>query len=395
MTTLILSILLAQDFTQRGFLETRFTFFPQKAVNDRAHVIGDSLLRWEPSYKRGGWFKVSAAIDARTDTHRQTEREWRLDADDRRFRRPAFSLRRLSTTLHKGEFTAELGRQFIRWGKTDILNPTDRFAPRDYLAVVDNDILGITAARLTWEHKGDTIDAIWQPRFTPSRIPLANQRWAVLPEGFRITQFVDYTDYQQKGIRWNHIGGGYEFSMCFFDGSNHLPLFRPLSIGADSIAVLRYFPRLRVYGGDVAVPTPWFTAKGEAAYLSSSTRDVQEYVLYVIQIERTVKEWIFVGGYAGEAVTSAPANPLAFAPDRGFARSFTGRGAYTISPTRSAAIETLVRSGGSWLRAEYSQTFGQHWRATAAFAWIRGSMADFLGQFRRNSHATLVIRYSF
>ena len=40
--------------------------------------------------------------------------------------------------------TAEFGRQIIRWGKTDILTPTDRFAPRDYLSsVVDSDFLGV------------------------------------------------------------------------------------------------------------------------------------------------------------------------------------------------------------------------------------------------------------
>ena len=30
----------------------------------------------------------------------------------------------------------EAGKQLIRWGKTDILNPTDRFAPRDFLTVL-------------------------------------------------------------------------------------------------------------------------------------------------------------------------------------------------------------------------------------------------------------------
>ena len=48
-----------------------------------------------------------------------------------------------------------------------------------------------------------------------------------------------------------------------------------------------------------------------------------------------------------------------------------------------------------WLKGEYSQTFGQHWRATAGFAWIRGAPADFLGQYRRNSHAFLVAALQF
>jgi hypothetical protein len=48
-----------------------------------------------------------------------------------------------------------------------------------------------------------------------------------------------------------------------------------------------------------------------------------------------------------------------------------------------------------WLRAGYTQAFGQHLRATAAFSLIRGDPTDFIGQYRRNSHALLILRYSF
>jgi len=50
---------------------------------------------------------------------------------------------------------------------------------------------------------------------------------------------------------------------------------------------------------------------------------------------------------------------------------------------------------GLWLKPEYSQAFGQHWRVTAGFAWIHGSDSDFLGQFHRNSYGILTVRYSF
>ena len=118
-------------------------------------------------------------------------------------------------------------------------------------------------------------------------------------------------------------------------------------------------------------------------------------MLYVIQVERQVKEWSLVGGYAGEARTRTGTNPLRFAPDRGFAKSFVGRAGLTIDANRSVAVEAAVRAAGSFTRFEYSQLFGQHWRATGGVAWIRGDMADFLGQYRRNSYASLALRYSF
>src|SRR5207244_4314548 len=69
-----LSFLSAQTFTQRGFLESKATFYPQDAPGDSSHAIGEWLLRYEPSWKLAPWLKFSGSFDARTDTHRQVER---------------------------------------------------------------------------------------------------------------------------------------------------------------------------------------------------------------------------------------------------------------------------------------------------------------------------------
>ena len=82
----------------------------------------------------------------------------------------------------EGERVGVRGKQPVRWGKTDILVPTDRFAPRDYLEVTDNDFLGVTGARVLYEKSGNTVDVVWLPRFTPSRLPLLGTRWAPVPE---------------------------------------------------------------------------------------------------------------------------------------------------------------------------------------------------------------------
>lgn len=392
----------AQDFAHRGFFETRFVSYPQAARNDRGRLVGASLLRYEASYKLSQGWRLAGGIDARTDTHHEVERTWRLSWQDRGIRRPAFSVRRLSAAYGRGPLTLELGKQFIRWGKADILNPTDRFAPRDFLDVVDNDFLGVTAARLTYGTQADALDLVWAPRFTPSRTPLFNQRWVVLPENIPAAlRFRDagarYPGGPQFGARWNHIGAGLEYSLSFYEGFNHLPLFDvrvdPREFRVD---FERFYPRMRMYGGDAAIPLRWATLKGEAAWFTTSTPQADEYVLYVIQLEKQAGEWFLVGGYAGEKVTRARM-PVDFAPDRGLSRAFLGRAGYTIDVNRSIAFEAAVRQNGKgiWLKSEYSQAFGQHWRATFAFTVIRGAAEDFLGQYRRNSHGILTLRYSF
>lgn len=397
------SRLTAQTFESRGFLETRFLGFPLDAPNDSGRAVGEALLRWEASWRPKPWFKLQGGFDARTDSHRQFERAWRLDAEDRSVQRPSFSLRRLSVTMNRGPWTFEAGRQFIRWGKTDLLTPTDRFAPKDFLSVANSDFLAVPAARLTWERKGDTIDLVMQARFTPSRTPLLNQRWTVFPPEAAAFAIADrgarYPGGTATGIRWNHVGRGYEFSTSAYDGFNHLPLFEVADFNPfnNRAGIRRYYPGLRMYGADFAVPLPWFTAKGEAAWYGHRGSQVDQFVLWVAQLERLIGEWTLVGGYAGEAVTRTSGNPLLFAPDRGLARAFLGRVAYTIDANRSVAVDAAIRQNGegALIRFEYSQTVGQNWRVTAGANAIGGKSRDFLGQYRRNSGATLAVRYSF
>lgn len=392
----------AQVWTHRGFFESRTYIYPRDAPGDSGRFVTEAALRYEGAYKPLSWLQVNGSVEARTDSHRQVERLWRLDWRDDRVLRPAFSLRRLSVILTRGNFTFEGGRQFVRWGKADLLNPTDRFAPRDFLNPVHSDFLGVTATRLTWERGRDTIDAVWAPLLTPSRGPLLNQRWSGLGEGAQQVAIGDYglrlPGRGQAGIRWNHLGDGYEFSTCYYDGFNHLPLFdvRLRTLPEFRADVQRYFPRLRLAGADAALPLRWFTLKGEAGYYNDPNSQNDDFLLYVIQAERQWGEWAVVGGYAGEWVTQRRVE-FGFAPDRGIARTFLGRVSYNLDANRTASFEGALRQDGAggYAKFEYSQALGSHWRATAALVLLGGQAEDFFGQYRRNSHFAVTLRYSF
>ena len=388
----------AQAVSQRGFVDASLTAYPQDAPNDRTNGVGDLLVREEIFVKPASWIQFAAGADVRANSHGQVDAA--VDIGDRDLKRPALSIRRLSATVTHGAFTLDAGKQFIRWGKTDILTPTDRFAPRDFLNVVDTEFLPVTGVRGNVRLHDDNIEVAWVPVFTPSRTPLVDQRWVVLPAELQSASIQQapsqFPSGPQTGIRWNHAGSRIEYELSFFDGFNNLPNIEPLNLEPLTLAVIARYPSLREYGGDVAVPTRWFTIKGEAAYFTSSTPRTDEYVLYVIQLERQTGEWSFVGGYAGDHVTRQVA--LApFAPDRGLAEAFIGRASYTIDVNRSFSLETAVRQNGngSYFKAEYSQARGGHWRVTAGGALLRGQPDDFLGQFRLDSHFRVALRYSF
>ena len=388
-----------QTFSQRGVVEESGAFFPQDAVNDTVNVTADVLVREELFVKPAPWIQFAAGADVRANTHDQVDASWRVDFSDRGTLRPALSVRRLSATISRGWFTLDAGKQFTRWGKTDIVTPTDWFAPRDFLNVIDSQFLPVTGARAAARFGVDTVEAVWD-RFTPSRTPLVYQRWVVPPSGPPVTlTAVDATfpDRSQIGVRWSHAGSRLEYAFAFFDGFNHLPNIEILpTLLPGTIALRPSYPTLRSYGGDAAVPTPWFTVKLESAYFTSTTPMSDEYVLYVIQLERQTGEWSFVGGYAGQHVTRNRAL-VTFAPDRGLTEAIVGRASYTIDVNRSVAFEAAVRQNldGEYVKAEYSHARGGHWRATVSGTLIRGEPDDFIGQYNRNSHVTLALRYSF
>jgi hypothetical protein len=400
----------AQTVSQRGFAEGTATLFPQRTIQDPTRAVGDLRVRDELFYKPAPWVQFAAGIDVRANSHDQVDDSWALDYWDRGIRRPRLSVRRLTTTLTRGRLTLDTGKQFIRWGKTDIVTPTDRFAPRDFLNVIDPEFLAVTAVRAVALVGRETFDGVWMPRFTPSRVPLSDQRWSGPASTETLLPVVDggavLPSGRQLGVRWSHVGDALEFSVSYFDGFNHLPTIDSTFAPAPpAVVVTRVYPAIRTYGADLAVPTQWFTVKAESAYFTASSGQTDaaqnaaqndEYVLYVVQLECQSGEWVFVGGYAGEIVTR-PGGSAAFAPDRGLSRSLVGRASYTIGPTRSVAVEGAVRQNGDgvYAKGEYSQAYGQHWRVTVAGVLIRGENGDFLGQYRRNSNATLGVRYSF
>jgi hypothetical protein len=408
----------AQTLSQKGFIEAKGIGYPQTTAQDDTQLVGEALFRYEVSAKPAPWLRFGGALDARGDTHDQTS--WHgINWSDRGLKRPGLGVRRLDATISRGPVALQVGKQFIRWGKADILIPTDRFAPRDYLAVMDSDFLGVTAGRLTLGLQSDTLDLVWA-RFTPSRTPLLDQRWSGLPAEFENVQLIDYgavyPQRSQAGARWNHVGGGYEFSLAAFNGNNNLPLIEAVTPapalglpvtgvtlppaagtpGPALVPITRSYPDMWMAGGDAAVPLSAFTIKGEAAYFGTDDPRADEYWLYVIQLERQSGEWSLVGGYAGEVVTTSRVQ-AAFAPDRGMTKAFLGRAGYTIDTNRSLAIEGAVRQNGdgSWLRSEYSQASGQHLRFTARATWIRGVPTDFFGRYAKNSNVAATIRYSF
>jgi len=390
----------AQGVSQRGFIEMSGNLYPQIVPDDNAHGISEVRFRYEPKWQPKSWLTFTASVEERVDTHRQDARTLQIDWNNRSLRRPTLSVRQLFTAFKRNNLTLSVGKQFIRWGETDFLNPTDRFTPRDLLTVVDQDVLPVTAARLTYTLGDNTLNFVWQPLFTPGRIPLVNERWTIATETSYRFEVGDlgskFPGRSSFGARWSRTSAGYEWSLSYYDGFNYFPsLNTTIDPALARIAFSRSYTSLRLYRGDLALSLPLLTLKSEAACYTSPTNKQDEYVLYVLQAERQIREMQLVFGYSGEVVT-AHAGVQQFLGERGFARAVFGRASYALDANRTLTLDVFMRQNGgsALLRAGYSHSFGDHWRASVNYVWLNGNANDFLGQYHRNSFATLGVRYS-
>jgi hypothetical protein len=399
----------AQPISNRGFAEGRAILYPQEARNDSTQAVADLLVRDELFVRPTGWLTFAGGVDFRANSHDQVEDRWRFDWEDRTIQRPRLALRRLTATVTHGPFTLDVGKQFIRWARTDVLNPEDRFTPKDYLTVVDNEVLPVIGVRPSLQFGTEMLEGVWVGQPTPSRLPLVTQRWTVAPASAAGLPIVDngvqIPERSQWGARWRHVGDNLEVGASYFDGVNHLPdVLVDLQSNPSSgpgqapmaLGVTRVLPELKTYGADFAVPTSSLTLKGEAAYYTSPASVDDEYVLYVVELERQIGSWLLDGGYAGEAVTEKRAGAL-YNPERGLAKSIIAHAAYTGNPSRTLTIEAAVRQSGDgvYVKGEYSHAVGEHWRVNVAGIGIAGDDDDFIGQYHRNSSVSVGLRLSF
>src|SRR5262249_61615716 len=109
----------------RAFVDAGAGLLRQQAGNGGRQWVGVLIAQEEVFAKPAPWIQLAAGLVGRANSHDQVENSWRLDILDRGTLRPALSARRLAATFTRGPITVDIGKQFIRWGKADIVTPTD------------------------------------------------------------------------------------------------------------------------------------------------------------------------------------------------------------------------------------------------------------------------------
>ncbi|MBI4893530.1 MAG: hypothetical protein HY821_23110 [Acidobacteria bacterium] len=393
----------AQDsvWQSRGFLENRTMFYPQEASNDKTQWVNEWLLRWETRVRLGERWRIFGGLDAQTDTHNQVERNWHLSWWDREIQRPAFNVRTLFAQYTRGPFRLELGKQVIRWGVGDVFSPTDRVSARDLLSPSGADNLGVWAVRAVADTGPHSLELLYLPRFTPSRVPLVGQRWVVLPDSLKQYRLrfrgVEYPGGPQFGVRYHGIRRGIEYSGAYFEGFQNLPSLISRVLYLQKVWEYKAaYPRIRVAGGDVSAAWRGMVWKAEGAYSWTPTQITDDFISFVVQVERVREKWQMVAGYTGLHKTVDRITPYV-AIDQAFTKAFAGRFGWAPKPNNNFTAEYwLQRNCRAFIgRFLYSREIAPSLRFTGGYIWITGAKDETVGRYSINSYATLQLRYSF
>jgi hypothetical protein len=170
-----------------------------------------------------------------------------------------------------------IGKQRVRWGTADGLNPTDRFSPYDL-----SDLTDFTARIPTWAVRAECyvtdewrVEGVWTPTAHGPLLPpgadgALGKAGGRMPSG-SVPSWEEHFEApsrrlsnSQYGLKAAGHAAGLDVSLSYFDGFDGIPAAeRVLLVGKDGASASQTFdghawtalPRIRVLGGDVA--TEW------------------------------------------------------------------------------------------------------------------------------------------
>ncbi len=298
-----------------------------------------------------------------------------------------------------------------------MLNPTDNVAARDYTRLVDRDAdqkLGLPML-IVQQRLADTttVQALWQPLFRASRVPLPAQPSA---------RYVDDRPVMapgSAGLRIDRSGESLSASLSWFRGPAKLPnlALSPAAVAAGRLGLDH--PHTEVLGADAEAVLGTWVIRGESAWTRArgSGRDAlasrESAIDTVIGIERAFGAasafvqgtWKHIPGWVNPGSVAEPLRPLARAnasfndelhrnrgqlgtgfalntSDLRWSLSFDAAwapadGDWALRPRLRFHLDDrlLLFAGGDWFRGPGLGVYGRLQPSSAIFVGLTGTWA--------------------
>ena len=214
-----------------------------------------------------------------------------FDANDLRFFSNGFNARGSELQIYPVEayvslyfpmVDVRLGKQFIFWGKTDWINPTDNINPWDYENIsseIEDYRLPVTALKTDWYIGPIILEADWMPVFLPDRIPIKTgtlqqgnlQRHIPTIVAVPPVYPAPTLQHSQAAFRLMHSIWGIDYSLSFYSGFDHqFSMISHYRSATNKLTLIPEYKPLHVIGGDFQKTFGRWGIKGEGAYFRTA-----------------------------------------------------------------------------------------------------------------------------
>ena len=388
---------------------------------DRHIVRGDLKVKFEGRF--GGDLAYTVTPQLRQDGADNGINSFEFRERDRR--RPAATFHEASLDWLGERFQVSVGKKIFNWGVADAYNPIDNLNPRDFLDVPTNERIGVPAISLYHLNDHFEVQAVWEPWFTPSRLPLRNQnRWrgdfrdqqrrAAAALGFPVQFAFAGRDLPSDQLANGEIGvrlssstllDGWDLALTYLRGRHAEGVFVGALTGTTLFVSLEY-PRYHEFGASFStVVGPWELHGEGAWHLTDNEQLDDDYLEYVLGVNRVfggrplpgVEEVRLILEFAGQAVTRSLPNGSPSFGSRQFSRPFEDALAGSVVLKFSEETE-LECSGafdfadeGSIFQAALSHELNEHVEVTLGTDLLSGSRASFFGKWDDNDRIFLTV----
>ena len=323
------------------------------------------------------------------------------------------TLREAYVDLRPGPVDLRIGKQIIRWGRADRINPTDTLTPRDFTLLVPEDAdqrVGTTGMSATTHIAGVSITGVVLPTFTPHVIPIRRP-----PPTSTLRERTPDDPVAQGAVKIEQTGGRVDWSLSYYDGYDLFPDLEIAGVRASGVDLVLTHQRVRVVGADAAAAVGPYTVRAEAAYTFTDREDVKHpFFLLVLGADRTLPGGVYLNvqyvlrvvsdwerpGDIVDPVRRAVAIEQALINDQ----LDPVKHAIAVRTARSGLDETLrvdVSSIISPTRGDYAvrpkltYALTDHLKLTVGADFIGGPSRSFFGRLRDTSTAYVEARWDF
>ncbi len=317
-----------------------------------------------------------------------------------------------------------LGKKIYSWGKAEGFNPTDNINPYDFLDFPDKEKIGVLLSAVEYSIGNYSVDVVFVPLFTPSRLPGQDNRWAGSAEGeitvsnavipADVTGEVRERELPAKTIANSQFAtrikttiSGWDFALSYYHGFDSVPVVEEEVVGLTKHYTPKY-NKINNYGLSIATTFDKLEMHAEGAYRDTANGHDDDFLSYIIggsyswdelNLEFIEKISLYFE-FAGEKVVNAKDNRKRFSSadySRPLKRSVLGSLVFKFNE------DVDFRIGGNYNLDEYDRYIqpkvtykvSDKLKLKAGLDIMAGHKDTFWGKWRKNDRVFTNVLWYF